>query len=210
MNSGEAESPFRATAAGLIVTGEPTPEQWREYGEYLGGVHRVTLWAIGDWLTYGEDQWGERYDEAMKATGLSYGTLANAKSVATRIDRSRRREKLPFSAHVEVAALPAKDADALLASAEEKGWSARELRKRVRAKRTKRKPAAVKPARGFNPAAEQAELLAWLKARRESWPSERRRDFAKVVRAVLAELEPKPNLLKKSPSTAAQPPLPGM
>lgn len=81
-------------------------EEWRGIGETLRGVEGSLMWWIGDWVRFGEKRWGERYQEAVAATGAAYGTVANAKSVAAKFDDfSRRRENLSWAHHVEVAAL---------------------------------------------------------------------------------------------------------
>jgi hypothetical protein len=66
---------------------------------------------LGDWLAFGIERVEKRswdhsiYDEAVAVTGYDIGTLQNLASVARSVDVSRRREKLSFSHHVEVASL---------------------------------------------------------------------------------------------------------
>ncbi len=90
------------------------------------------MWDLGDWLLYGQNKkWGEKYDRAVEATGYDYGTLRNAKSVAKRFPLSRRRDKLTFAHHQEVASLADKDAERLLDQAEAEHLSRNDLRVRV-------------------------------------------------------------------------------
>jgi hypothetical protein len=58
--------------------------------------------------------YGKTYDTAVSETGLGYQTIANLKSVARKVDISRRRENLSFGHHAEVAALPAEQQQRLL------------------------------------------------------------------------------------------------
>jgi hypothetical protein len=127
---------------GLTATGLDLPpglrfDQWERVGAALGAVIRAMPWAVADWLHYGERTYGETYAQAIEVTRLNYQTLANLKSVASRIERSRRRESLSFAHHAEVASLEPAVADAWLARAAEEGWSARELRGLVRQAKSK-------------------------------------------------------------------------
>jgi hypothetical protein len=60
-----------------------------------------------------EHKWGEKYDEAI-AIGFEYQTAANAAHVAEKFHFYRRREKLSWSHHAEVAPLDANVADEFL------------------------------------------------------------------------------------------------
>jgi N6-adenosine-specific RNA methylase IME4 len=134
-----------AVKVGLRVPGELTStgwhipeglsfEEWQDLGSALTGVDKSLGWWIGDWARYGEgkDEWGDKYRKAIAVTGKAYQTVADAKWVADAFgDFSRRREKLGFSHHKEVAGLPLEAADSLLSLAETNGWSVRNLRKEV-------------------------------------------------------------------------------
>lgn len=116
---------------GLEMPRALTFERWQSLGETLGRINRASGWWIGDWLNFGERAYGESYSQAMDATGLSYGTLANYASVAKRVESSRRRESLTFAHHQEVAALPAREQDEYLQQAEREGLSKAKLRRVV-------------------------------------------------------------------------------
>lgn len=122
---------FQLQRNGLVVSGEPTFEEWQTAGEFLRQCEGAVHWWIGDWLNYGERRYGEMYAQAIEATGYNYGTLANDKWVASQIEFSRRRENLPFSHHAEVAPLSPKEQDEFLAIAETEQLSSRDLRKRI-------------------------------------------------------------------------------
>lgn len=120
----------------LTETGYSLPEglsfeMWEAIGEHLQRVERCSRWWIGDWIAYGERKWGEMYAQAIETTGHSYGSLANAVYVSSRIDISRRRENLSWSHHQEVAALEPADQKAWLDRTEVEGWTVRELRSHV-------------------------------------------------------------------------------
>lgn len=69
-------------------------EEWEEVMRTLGVMDKAVQWWIGDALNYGESAYGETYSQAMEETRIEYGTLANYKYVASRVEFSRRRENL--------------------------------------------------------------------------------------------------------------------
>lgn len=104
-------------------------DEWQATGERLRQTERVLNWHIGDWWAAGSHRYGERAKVAAEGIfGKDFGTLMNAASVCRAFETSRRREALPWTAHVEVASLPTADADALLSRAETEGLTTRELR----------------------------------------------------------------------------------
>jgi hypothetical protein len=74
---------------------------------------------VGDWLNTGELRWKDTYEEAAQATGLAHQTLMNAKMVSKAFKVSRRREKLTWSHHADVASLHESEQDEWLDKAEE-------------------------------------------------------------------------------------------
>jgi hypothetical protein len=78
---------------------------WLAAGVSLAEFGRVNNWWVGDWIRYGNAQWGEKYTEAARITGLDTKTLRNIAYVASRFDLSRRRDNLTWTHHAEIAAL---------------------------------------------------------------------------------------------------------
>jgi hypothetical protein len=99
---------------GLTVTRDLSFDEWTRIGTSLQAVESGMQWALGDWLNYGEAKYGEKYAQAVEATGYTYQTLADFAYVASRVTISRRRETLRFSHHREVAALEPDEQDAIL------------------------------------------------------------------------------------------------
>jgi len=120
------------TQVGLRVIREPTWDEFELEIWKWTAAHRLSAWAIADLLNYAERKWGETYAQAMDETGLSYGYLANIRSVASRISRKRRNPNLSFSHHAVVAYLPPDKQDTLLDYAEESRLSRDELRDLVK------------------------------------------------------------------------------
>lgn len=131
----------RATRLGLSVAPE-TPSALRQ--ELLarlthlsrattGERHTLTAW-LGDLLaSVGRLRRGQITAYAL-AAGLDAGTLSNAKMVCARIPVSCRHEGLSWAHHCEVALTFSEpsDIERWLALAEERKWSARELRHSMR------------------------------------------------------------------------------
>ncbi|MFI6042513.1 LmbU family transcriptional regulator [Nocardia sp. NPDC051321] len=119
----------------LILPKELSFEAWSKLGTEIIVSADASAWWIGDWLFYGEKSYGERYRNAIDATMLDYQTLRNYAWIAKKYPVSRRRDKLSFGHHVEVAALTDDEQDLWLDRALRFCWSRNELRRRVRAAR---------------------------------------------------------------------------
>jgi hypothetical protein len=113
--------------------------EWLEYGRKLGVMGRSAGWWIGDWLTYGNHVFGERYARASRITGYDAQTLMNMAYVASRFEVSRRRGKLSWSHHAEIAAMEPEEQDFWLERAEADRLSVRCLREGVRRERLRKK-----------------------------------------------------------------------
>lgn len=67
--------PGKASPVGLSLPDGLSYSEWRGIGDNLKSIESGILWWIGDWLRYGEKRYGEKYKEAVEATGYSYQTL---------------------------------------------------------------------------------------------------------------------------------------
>ena len=121
----------KLSQSGLRLRSDMPFEAWLAYGRRLCEFTSASAWWLGDWLVYGQRTYGKRYEDALKAAPLSYQTLRNYAWVARRFPVSRRRDKLSFQHHAEVAALPEARGDLWLQRAERMRWSRNELRRRV-------------------------------------------------------------------------------
>jgi hypothetical protein len=106
-----------------------TLEQWTSVGKVLGRADTMMNWLLGDW-------WSQKFAYGDKCRVLAatclgrdlhtltnYGTVSRAFATT-----SRRRDILSWSHHAEVAALLAREADALLDRAEREKLSCHALR----------------------------------------------------------------------------------
>jgi hypothetical protein len=120
------------SATGLNVTVKLSYEDWFKLGKTLQIVHRSVLFWIGDWLLFGEQNWGEKFSQAIDATGYSVETLRNAHWVSSRVESVRRNNALTWSHHQQIASLEPCEQDKFLHAAAQNGWGVRELRAAVR------------------------------------------------------------------------------
>ncbi|MDQ3762160.1 MAG: LmbU family transcriptional regulator [Actinomycetota bacterium] len=138
-----ADQGARAQRSGLFLPCKLSFEEWREIGSQIFLVANSCAWWVGDWLAYGENSFGDRYEQAIADTSLEYQTLRNYAWVAKKFAMSRRRDSLSFGHHAEVAALTEAEQDVWLARAERFNWSRNELRRRLRATRLANRPQAL-------------------------------------------------------------------
>lgn len=130
----------------LVITSPIEYERWESLGTFLGSLDRRTRWYLGDWLIYGEAEYGEeaaqavddpktRYDVARRVTGLDSGTLQNIRSICEKVPRERRRAELGFWIHAEVAPLEPQEQIDWLQKAIDEGWGRTELRAAIKAEK---------------------------------------------------------------------------
>lgn len=135
-----------ATKQRLTLSDTLTFNEWLAIGGQLAALVDASAWWLGDWVFYGQWQYGKKYIQAVELTGLDEGTLRNYSSVAGRFNLSRRRDNLSFGHHASVVSLPLEEADRFLEQAAENGWSIRELRDAAReAKASAPAPAPLGP-----------------------------------------------------------------
>lgn len=118
--------------SGLQLPRQLPFDAWLEVGRRLSAVASSSAWCLGDWLVYGEAAFTGRYRDAIERTALDYQTLRNYAWVARKIPLSRRRERLSFGHHAEVAALPEPEQEYWLRKAQELQWSRNQIRHEVR------------------------------------------------------------------------------
>lgn len=101
---------------------------WQSAGRKLGAIGRGSQWWIGDWIRYGNAQWGERYAEAAEITGYDVGSLRNMAWVSSQFEPSLRSDNLTWSHHVLLAPLDEDEKRAWLDHAVQKELSVSGLR----------------------------------------------------------------------------------
>ncbi len=116
----------------LTLPADLTFEQYERLGGMLGAIHAASKWWLADWIAWGEGAFGERVYQAVAATGLSDHTVRLYGACAGRVAPARRRPNVPFSVHLEVAALDAVEQERLLGIAAARGYTVKQLRELLR------------------------------------------------------------------------------
>jgi hypothetical protein len=109
---------------------------WQSLVHFLLTTERNIRWWAGDAIAYGERHYREEAYQAVEAaTGYAASTIANFATVARAFPVSRRRERLDFSHHAALTALPDAEQDELLDRAEREHLPVRALYQEVRTRR---------------------------------------------------------------------------
>ncbi len=123
---------FSITPTGIEFHQDLSFDEWDALGQKLAPIGKSIGFIIGDWINYGDKRYGEKYDEALAKTGLSYQTLMNYAHVARKVEIYLRKENLDWSQHATVAKLKTDDEKRhWLDMAEKHGLSVRRLRKSI-------------------------------------------------------------------------------
>jgi hypothetical protein len=122
----------RMSGVGLHIPVGLSFDDWARAGRQLSGIVDSSAWWLGDWLVFGKANYSDCYQLAIQGAGLRYQTLRNYAWVARRFDMSRRRGKLTFQHHAEVASLPVDEQERLLDQAENEMWTTKQLRNAIR------------------------------------------------------------------------------
>jgi hypothetical protein len=96
---------FSVTRTGIEFREDLSFDEWDALGQKLCEAEKSLGFIIGDWINYGEKRYGDKYDEALERTGLSYDTLRHYAYVARKIEMCLRKHNLDYSLHATVAKL---------------------------------------------------------------------------------------------------------
>lgn len=121
--------PGELTETSLTLPEGLSRKRWEEVGQTLRAMQRGVQFWVGDWLAYGESNFGE---DAFAHLEQSDKTLANWASTCRHIEPSRRREEVSYSVHAEVAPLEPEEQVNILEEAAREGWTVGQTRERVR------------------------------------------------------------------------------
>ena len=92
---------FTPTRTGLDITGNPTIEEWLEFGERLNFIETSVQWRVGDYLAYGEFKYGEKYAQALNESQANSWKVYQW--VAKRVPKHVRNPELPWSYYRDIA-----------------------------------------------------------------------------------------------------------
>ena len=130
-------SPFQFEPTGLIISGQPTYDDWQAIWYYLKSRDIAMPWIVGDLLNFGEAAYGESIwqvvsEEDYRLVGhFKPGTLRNYKYVAKCWPRERRVYDMAWSAYQATAKLSPDLQDLIMAQAESNGHGRNAVRDTV-------------------------------------------------------------------------------
>lgn len=127
------------TPVGLTIVDAIPYEEWIDLMKTLVRLETAFQFAIGDALIYGETQYGEKYSQAMDATGLSYQSLANMVWVSKHVPIPNRVSDLSWTHHRVIASVEQQDQRPMLEWARDKKLSAADLHQHISGKPPRRK-----------------------------------------------------------------------
>jgi len=105
-----------------------TFEDWDNIGMQIYSFSRHVPWLLGDWLLFGEAQYGEQYASAQIATGKAYDTLAQYKMVSKKFGVEKRHDELTWSHYLRLCKISDDKVDALIEQAIDEELSVSELK----------------------------------------------------------------------------------
>jgi len=132
--------PGTVSRTGMELQPGLSKQEWLEVGRKCALLDRANCWWIGDFLNYGEHEYGATYTEALVLFEREYSTLVQLKSVAAGFETDDRSSNLTWTHHLAVSPLEPDLRQHWLGLAEENHWSVRELKARMRAAKAKPLP----------------------------------------------------------------------
>lgn len=119
---------------GVTFAGDVSYDDWLRLMGTLTRLEKAVQFAIGDAINYGQHRYGEKYSQAMDATGLSIKALTNYCWVSNAVPISNRRPGVSWTHHRAVAKLSGHEQVELLRQSEEQDWTVDELKEIVSGK----------------------------------------------------------------------------
>lgn len=120
------------TDVGLEFRKDIEYDQWLTLMATLQQLSTAFQFAIGDALNYGQKRYGEKYAQAMDATGCAYQSLANWSWVASNVPIDNRVAGLSWTHHRLVAHIGTAEQKTILESAKSRGVSVTEFERELK------------------------------------------------------------------------------
>ena len=124
---GNLPSSILVSDVGITFLKDLEFDDWYKLMQTLQRLETAFQFGIGDALNYGQTQYGEKYSQAMDATGYAYQSLANWAWVSGSIPHHNRVSGLSWSHHRVVAKLPVDQQKEILLSAYSQQMSASDI-----------------------------------------------------------------------------------
>lgn len=129
---------FKLGATGLHVKGRPNFDEWANIGGMLRLFEQGVQWLIGDWVCFGEGEWGDKTAQVIDHERWSAETVRAYRWVASKVPMRNRQPGLSFSHHMAVAEMQPSQQAVWLARAlkgtDGVAWSVAILKKQIKLK----------------------------------------------------------------------------
>jgi hypothetical protein len=129
---GSIPDAVNVTDVGLEFRRDIEYDQWLTLMATLQQLSTAFQFAIGDALNYGQKRYGEKYAQAMDATGCAYQSLANWSWVATNVPIDNRIAGLSWTHHRLVAHVGTGEQKLILESAKSRGLSVTDFERELK------------------------------------------------------------------------------
>lgn len=129
---GSIPDAVNVTDVGLEFRRDIEYDQWLTLMATLQQLSTAFQFAIGDALNYGQKRYGEKYAQAMDATGCAYQSLANWSWVATNVPIDNRIAGLSWTHHRLVAHVGTSEQKLILESAKSRGLSVTDFERELK------------------------------------------------------------------------------
>lgn len=123
---------FKLGPVGLEVKGRPNFDEWKNIGGLLRLMEHGIQWLIGDWVNWGEGEWGDKTAQVIDAELFSESTIRVYRWTAARIPTENRVPALTFSHHMAVSSMVTTEQQRWLERATKNTWSVSELKKQIK------------------------------------------------------------------------------
>lgn len=127
------------TDVGLQFNHDIEYDQWLRLMATLQQLTTAFQFAIGDALNYGQKRYGEKYAQAMDATGCAYQSLANWSWVASHVPITNRVAGLSWTHHRLIAHIGTEQQKQLLESAKARNVSVTEFERELKGEQEEEK-----------------------------------------------------------------------
>ncbi|KKL75858.1 hypothetical protein LCGC14_2050690 [marine sediment metagenome] len=120
------------------LTGQPSFEEWKEFGLKLMAAEKYVQWYLGWWWNNGHDKWGREPEAFIEKCGYKQETLKVYGSIYNAVKPLIRINDLDFNHHRIIAPLPPAEQKTWLRKClpkDEKKWTVAVLRKAIQGKK---------------------------------------------------------------------------
>lgn len=141
---GSLPDAISVTDVGIIFNNDIDEHQWLQLMATLQQLTDAFQFALGDALNYGQQRYGEKYAQAMDATGCAYQSLANWSWVSSNVPINNRVAGISWTHHRLVAHVGTQHQRQLLESAKSRRLSAVEFERELKGEKEEEEKKPIK------------------------------------------------------------------